>query len=69
MALQSSQTLSRISNFTEARIGVFPEGEEFLIMLYGFVLPAFQLDMLIIPTAAGSSFAADHVSVGHPTEA
>jgi len=31
--------------------------------------PAFLLDVLIIPTAAGSSFAAYHVSVGHPTGA
>ena len=36
LILQPSQPLSRFVNFREAGIGVFPEGEEFLVMLYGF---------------------------------
>jgi hypothetical protein len=35
VALQLSQFLSYIFNFREARISVFPEEEEFLVMFYG----------------------------------
>lgn len=40
MALQFSQPLFRIVNFKEVGIGVFPEGEEFFVVLYGFYFPA-----------------------------
>gem|GEM_PF-2927033 len=43
-----------IHRLRNIRISGFPEVEEFLVMLYGFVLPAFLLDVLIIPTPGGS---------------
>jgi len=39
MTLQPSQPLSGIFNLSYTRLSVFPEGEEFLIRLYGFTLP------------------------------
>jgi len=36
LALQSSQPLLRILNFSNTRVSVFPEVEEFLMILYGF---------------------------------
>jgi len=36
--------LLRILNLNNTRVSVFPEVEEFLVMLYGFGLPAFLLD-------------------------
>ncbi len=40
---EASQPLSGILNFTNTRVSVLPEIEEFLVMLYGFTLPAFLL--------------------------
>jgi hypothetical protein len=37
LILQPSQPLLRILNFRNTRISVFPEVEEFLVMLFGFV--------------------------------
>jgi len=37
MSLQSSHALPCILNFSNTRVSVFPEVEEFLVMLYGFV--------------------------------
>jgi hypothetical protein len=39
MTLQPSQPLSGILSFRNTRISVLPDGEEFLVMLYGFSLP------------------------------
>ena len=38
---QPSQPLLRILYLSYPQVGVFPEVEEFLVMLYGFALPAF----------------------------
>ncbi len=40
-SLQPSQPLLRIFHFREIGIGVFPEGEEFLVVLYGYTFPSF----------------------------
>ena len=40
MALQPSQPLLCIVNFKETMIGVFPEGEECIIMFDGFCILA-----------------------------
>jgi len=40
---QPSQPLPRIINFWEARIGIFPEGEELLVILYGQLFVSFFL--------------------------
>jgi len=40
---EASQPLPCILNLRNTRISVFPEGEEFLVMLYGFAFPAFLL--------------------------
>ncbi len=42
LPFQSSQPLIRIFNLSNARVSVFPEFEEFLVMLYGFGSFAFQ---------------------------
>jgi hypothetical protein len=47
--LQPSHPLLRIHNLRNARVSVLPEVEEFLIVLYGFALPAFLLVLPIIP--------------------
>ncbi len=39
LTLQSSQPLLRIFNLSNTRICVFPEVEEFFVVLYGFYLP------------------------------
>jgi hypothetical protein len=57
LALQPSQPLRCILNLSNTRVGVFPEGEEFLVMIYGFA--AFLLNLLIILAPGGSSFVAD----------
>jgi len=59
LTLQPSQPLLRILYFSNTRVSVFPEVEEFLIMLYG--LPSsFLLDLLFISQAASSSAAPNH---------
>jgi hypothetical protein len=35
---QPSQPLPGILNFSNTRVSILPEGEEFLVMLYGFAL-------------------------------
>ncbi len=44
---EASQPLPCILNFSNARISVFPEFKEFLIMLYGF--PSSALNLKILP--------------------
>jgi len=39
MILQPSHPLLRILNLSNTRVSVLPEGEEFLVMLYGFAFP------------------------------
>ena len=41
LALQPSQPHLRILNLKDTRISIFPEIEEFLVMIFGFDLPAF----------------------------
>jgi len=40
-AFQPAQRLLGILNLREPRLAVLPEVEEFFVMLYGFVFPAF----------------------------
>jgi len=56
---QLRQPLPGILNLRNTRISLFPEVEEFLVMLYGFTFLAYLLDLLIIPAEGGSSSAAD----------
>ena len=56
---QPSQPLPRIHNLSNTRVSILPEVEEFLVMFYGFGLPAFLLDLLIILAQEGSNAAAD----------
>ena len=56
---EASHPLLRILNFRNTRISVFPEVEEFLVMLDGFGFPAFLLFILIIVAPGGSSAVAD----------
>jgi len=43
LPLQSSQPLPRVLNLRNTRVSIFPEVEEFLVMLYGDGFLAFVL--------------------------
>ena len=44
------QPLLSVFHLRYPRVRVFPEGEEFLVMLYGFALPAFFYEIAALPT-------------------
>ena len=40
LSFQPSQPLPRIFRLSNTWVSVLPEAEEFLVMLYGFIIPA-----------------------------